>query len=52
MNDYESNSEDVQQAIHMVETAYDNAVDDEDQAEIQEAIDILTRVKERMEAKV
>lgn len=52
MNDYESLAEDVQQAIQVTETAYYNAVDEEDQVTLQEAIDKLQEVKERAEAKV
>lgn len=51
MNDYESLAEDVQQAIDVTETAYYNAVDEEDQVTLQEAIDKLQEVKARAEAK-
>jgi len=47
MNDYESLAEDVQQAINATETAYYNAQDEEDQARLDDALDILREVHER-----
>lgn len=50
-NDYTKTAEDVQTAIQVTETAYYDAQDDEDQATLQEAIDLLVEVKERAEKK-
>lgn len=51
MNDYEQTVEDLDQAITTTETAYNNAVDPEDEARIDDALDILKEVRERVEEK-
>jgi hypothetical protein len=51
MNDYEQLSQDVQEAINATETAYYNAVDPEDEAKLDEAMDILKGVKANAERK-
>lgn len=52
MNDYEKTVQDLADAIQATETAYNNAVDSEDETEIDDAVEILRRVKARAEAKV
>lgn len=50
-NDYTQTAEDLEQAIHVVETAYYNAKDEEDQAAIDDALDILRTVRDRAKTK-
>lgn len=51
MNDYEQTVEDVQAAIQQTETAYYNAQDEQDQVDLDDALDILRRVEARATAK-